>query len=145
MPPKSINLSSTALEEVSKRLKPDTRAMSGQVSQDLERYYEALRRSRAALRTQLTEAELMLICDANHDTMYDSAVSVQMLPGGIEDAIRLEGLDAKWEIDGGALVRKLEELSFIDRAALVDAVEQFGNWTPKQDGEGRPGVLAFLK
>lgn len=89
---------------------------------DLERYYALLS---AELRTvDLSEAEAMLICDAQNGILMESH-SMRLLWAGIDDAIALDRLDQKWHVDGGPLVAKLRTLSPAQTYAICDAAERF--------------------
>jgi hypothetical protein len=116
----TVNLSSAATDEVQKRT--NARERSSRISTDLERYYEALRRARARLQQLLTGAEMALIVDASNGVLYEP-YSVALLEHGVNDAIRLDGLATKWKVDGPALIGKLADLTYIEKAAIIDAVE----------------------
>lgn len=98
----------------------------------LERYYTLLRDELASLRGVFTLAEAMLLCDAGNGVEYAS----DTLGGfaiGIEDAISLDGLDRKWGVDGAVLLDKLQSLSLLGNAALVDLVERY--WIAVSQGQ----------
>jgi hypothetical protein len=94
------------------------------VNQDLERLYDLYRRAIREVPLALDEARL--IVDCCNGTIYD-ARSAPMLWASIEDSCHLDGLDAKWGIDGPALVEKLKGLTQLQSLALVDAAERFWN------------------
>jgi hypothetical protein len=48
-----------------------------------------------------------------------------MLGEEIEDALALDGLAAKWDVDGPRLVATILGWSLVQRLAVVDAVERF--------------------
>ncbi len=107
---------------------------------DLERAYAVLR---AELdRLDLSEAEASLVCDACNGTLFD-ATNLRLLWAEVADAIRLDHLDAKWGVDGHALVERLRSLSPAQTWALVDAVERY--WRapeqPIREGLARVGLL----
>lgn len=103
----------------------------GAAKRDLARYYDVLARSLDAL--SLSSAESSLICDAARGTAWDTS-SYRLLWAEIDDAIRLDQLDTKWNVDGPALVAKLRNLAPGTAMAIVDAVERF--WlTPDDDRE----------
>jgi len=76
-----------------------------------------------------TEAEASLICDALNGTylldLGDEPHSWRWWPANVEDAIRLDKLDAKWGVDAAALVSKIKHLSATGLAAVADAAERF--------------------
>lgn len=92
---------------------------------DLGRYYALLARELAAV--QLTEAEASLLCDAGNGTLFEPS-SIPLLWAEVDDAIRGDGLDRKWGVDGPALVAKLRALTPGQHYAVVDAIERF--WQP---------------
>lgn len=54
-------------------------------------------------------------------------LTIGMLWAEIADAVSLDGLDRKWQVDGAALVNKLQAGGMIGQAALVDASERWWN------------------
>ncbi len=92
---------------------------SGALERILDRYGEIMRREQP----QLTEAEWNLMRDVLNGCWLSPARSCAWIDIEAEDGIRLNGLDAKWEVDGPALVAKLRALTFAQRVAIVDAVE----------------------
>ena len=105
-------------EELS--LRGDNR--SNIINRDLERLYTLYRR--AIREVPLTMAEACLIADSLNGSMMD-ANTAQVLWAGIADSIRLDGLAEKWDVDGPALVEKMQGLSALQAMALVDAAERF--------------------
>lgn len=99
---------------------------------DLTRYHELLQRERRSLRDLLTPNEQALIVDFCNGTFWDAG-SIPLLWASAEDAVRLDGLDGKWRVDGPALVAKLKALSYAGSAALIDAAERF--WGRVSAGE----------
>lgn len=98
---------------------------SSKINQSLERYYDALDRERRELRKNFLPAEISLITDCLNGTVFSDAMSVGMLYGEIEDGIQLDKLDEKWEVDGQALVEKLNRLTYTQNLAIIDAVERY--------------------
>lgn len=103
-------------------------------ARDLERYYDILA---AELRgVSLTEAEAMALVDALSGVLHEPPeVARTMLWAGVDDAICLDGLDAKWNIDGPALVAKLRALSPAQAMAVIDAVERWWVLVGAADGD----------
>lgn len=85
----------------------------------------------------LTVAEWKLCADSLNGVWMQEASMLGMTWGGIADSIRLDRLDQKWEVDGPALVRKLQALSYAETIALVDLVERF--WGDETGGFKFPG------
>jgi hypothetical protein len=104
--------------------------LSNVARRDLERYYHALGET---LRTvTLSEREALLICDALNGTLVEPHTA-QLLWAQIDDAIRLDGLADKWEVDGPALVARLRTLSYCQALAVTDAVERWWAAGPRGD------------
>ncbi len=100
---------------------------------DLERYYHLL--DHELRRINLTEGEAMLLCDACNGLIFEP-YSIPLLWANVDDAIRLDGLDAKWHVDGPELVAKLRALTRGQAFAVVDAIERF--WRePNAEGQMR--------
>ncbi len=89
---------------------------------DLGRYYTLLAAS--LRRVVLSEAEASLIVDALNGTAFLPEM-VPPLAIEIGDAIQIDHLDTKWEIDGAALLAKIRTWSPSESMAVVDAVERF--------------------
>lgn len=88
-------------------------------------------RLRAALgEMALTEPEASLICDAMNGCYLPVDAGVGPLSAGgcstwlyaeVADAIALNSLDEKWEVDGGELLRRLRSLTPLQGAAVMEA------------------------
>jgi hypothetical protein len=102
-------------------------------NRDLGRYYEALRQARAALRQQFDTPEISAILDTLNGHWFAEPESVAWIPAEVEDAIGLNDLDRKWQVDADELLRKLGSLSFMESCALADAAERF--WRRVGQGE----------
>ena len=96
-------------------------AISQTAQRDLERYYALLR---LAL-PPFTQAEASLIVDALNGSMLE-AHSGHLLWAEIADAVQ-EGLAAKWEVDGAALVDRLRALPPFAQYAVWEAAERWWN------------------
>ena len=91
---------------------------------DLDRYYLLL--SDALRRVQLAQNEALLLCDALNGCMNDFHIRPdQSLKFSIEDAIDLDRLDKKWEVDKSKILQKLDDLTVLQAASVLDAVERF--------------------
>jgi hypothetical protein len=102
--------------------------LSHTVQECLGRYFYALQQTLKSI--DLSEQEWMLVRDACNGTLWERH-TIPFLWGGVEDAIKLDGLDRKWEVDGAALVGKLRALTYWQSLAVVDAVER---WWLEQAG-----------
>jgi hypothetical protein len=98
-------------------------SISGTLNAVADRYQSIVRRAMPKLALN----EWMLIMDAMSSTFAQSGADIDAygLVHNIEDAIALDGLDKKWEIDGSILIQKLRGHSFAGLVALLDAVERY--------------------
>jgi len=133
----SISLMPSVQAQVLVRVDATRGAFSAVIGESLDRYFESLRRARARLVGQFSAGELALIADSSNGTRWD-AYSVPLLYANVEDGLD-DGLAEKWEVEGAALVAKLRALSYIEAAAIVDAVERW--WAH----EPRPPFAEILK
>jgi hypothetical protein len=92
-------------------------------------------------RPELSVAEWKLVADALNGTMFHGAGQLGILWAEIADAIKLEALDKKWEVNGAALVKRLRALTPGQLVATIDVVERFwievarGDQSAKVPGE----------
>lgn len=100
---------------------------------DIERYYHLLAEELKTV--NLTESEAMLIVDTCNGTLFEPH-TIRLLWAEIDDAIRLDRLDHKWQVDGPELVAKLRSLTAGQMFAVVDGCERF--WAdPNQEDQVR--------
>lgn len=125
----TIYITEGLLKEVEKR--GQNRSLV--ITRDLERYYELL--DRALKQVKLTKREACLITDVLNGHLA-VAVSAKLLWAEVEDAIELDGVDKKWEVDGKKLVEKLKGLNELQGMALIDAAERFWSDSEKSGIEG---------
>ncbi len=123
----SIRLTENAENEISTR----GNNRSATINRDLERLYTLYRR--ALQETPLTLAEGCLLVDCLNGSLFD-ATSAPLLWGSVEDGIKLDGLDERWEVDGPAFVAKLRALSAFQAMTLIDASERFWSLPPVERG-----------
>lgn len=91
------------------------------VNRDLDRYYALL--DRAIKTVDLTLKEAYLIVDCLNGVLMDTLAPHLWVE--IQDAIQIDHVDQKWEVDGPALVAKLRALSETQATAIVDATERY--------------------
>lgn len=127
----SITISEAALKEIEARSESSSditiAGRSTIISRDLERYYESLKYERQMLRDKLSTAEVSLILDTLNGLLMSDPFTIRLLWANVHDAIGMDSLDKKWEVDGPALVRKLKGLDYISLCALTDACERWWN------------------
>jgi hypothetical protein len=76
------------------------------------------RRALGEIRGRFTAPELSLIVDVFNATSLTPALAGQQLAISVADGIALDGLGAKWAIDGPALNAKIAELTSSQASAL---------------------------
>jgi len=99
--------------------------LSGAISRAVMRYLSVLAYERRELRPQFSPAECGLILDACNGIAFMDSFSVRLFPEGVRDAIEMDRLDQKWQVDGPSLLAKLDATTFSQRMALVDAVQRW--------------------
>ena len=112
-------------EPVAAALKLRDDQLSTAISRSLIRYVSMLMEARRELRPQFDAQECALMLDACNGIAFLDAFSVRLLPEGIRDAIEMEELDHKWEVDAVALLVKLDATTYTQRMALVDAIQRW--------------------
>lgn len=125
-----LKLSVSLRKEIVAEIDARGRYRSSVINRDLERYYHLLRLYLVETVLRFEQSELMLILDA----MNGHLATTETIPyfwAVVEDAIRLDGLDRKWGVDGAAVVEKIRGLDLIEKMALLDAIERF-----REDGSG---------
>lgn len=116
-------------EELTARMKEGDSA--GTVAREaLERYFALLGRTLSGIKHRFTVAELCLLADAANGVLFQAS-SIPLYHAEVEDAIKLGGIDGKWQVDGASLVAKLKNLSNAEMFALVDALERW--WIERRD------------
>jgi hypothetical protein len=75
---------------------------------------------------KFTENEAMLIVDAMNGVLLDYHTA-SLLWANIDDAIRLDGLAEKWQVDGPTLVARVRSMTPFEQWAIYDAVRRAWN------------------
>lgn len=99
----------------------------------LARYLAILNRAKAEMREKFSREECALILDSCNGVAFIDTISIQLLPENIVDAIAIDKLDKKWQVDGKALIEKMRTLSYGDKMAVVDAISLW--WDKVSRGE----------
>lgn len=115
---------------------------SAVVNKVADRYQEVIRQSMP----QLSLGSWCLLFDSLNGVWMQegAAMYVGALTQGVQDSIRLEALDRKWEVDGEDLLSLLHDLPFCSRLAIIDAAER---WWARGTYEGetlRDSVVAVV-
>jgi hypothetical protein len=92
------------------------------VLNDLDRYYTGVKASLRAL--DLTVAEASLVTEALWSTVTYGAPILDVVAADVEDLIRYEAADEKWNVDRVALLAKLRAAGPAAEFAIWDAVER---------------------
>ena len=127
----------TLKEELEARAMPDEALSPSLVAQrDLERYYALLPR----VLPTFSEAEAYLIVDALNGSLCPSElIHVHWMT--IEDAILLDHLDQKWNLDGKQFLARLHQFSPFELIAIRDAAERFWHIVSRKDHPPSDEVL----
>ena len=117
-------------------------AQSEIIRRDLGRYYGLIARAKRELREMFTVDELSLIADTlNGSILCEERVGNDLL-ADVADAIHLDAYDKKWEVDGPALLEKLQAIQYDARGyALADAVEFWWQRVSRGDDPSREDIL----
>ncbi|MNK46810.1 hypothetical protein D3C87_656010 [compost metagenome] len=112
------------------------RDLSSRLNRIGDRYMEILRRQQIAKR--FSEAELNLLKDSLNGVLHEPAGMIRGVAVGIQDSIELDGLAEKWEVDGPALIAKLQALDYVAEVALVEYVEAYWARVSQTDEDMEP-------
>jgi len=93
---------------------------------------------------RFTRGELMLMIDCFNATALTAGIAGQHLELNCSDAIDLDNMDQKWEIDGGALKQKLSELTIYEAACLEIWANGFWYGGPGSEGRDIEEYVAAL-
>ena len=129
-----VSMAEIVLKQVEERGK----ARSTVITRDLDRLYTLYRRVLRRINLSLDEA--CLITDALNGSLM-TADTAHLLWASVEDAIKYEGLDKEWNVDGKALVEKLRcTLNEIQTMAVIDAAERVWTNNKYRDQDMKIGV-----
>lgn len=108
---------------------------AGVVRTDLGRYRALVRGAQARLGAEavFTAAEGAAILDALNGTLLVDRP--ETLAASVEDAMRLDGLAEKWEVNAHGLAEKLRALTSLELHAVADAAERFWSAADERDVE----------
>ncbi len=82
----------------------------------LESFPELYKRALMEVKGRFSRGEILLIVDVYNATLLTPGMP--MLEAQVSDGIALDGLDKKWEIDGKAMMKKLQALTSFQFAIL---------------------------
>ncbi|MBE2190109.1 MAG: hypothetical protein IAE98_11640 [Candidatus Kapabacteria bacterium] len=109
-------------KEIKVRVGNDEEPVHQTARRDMERYYKMLKYT--IREAEFTQDEAFLICHALKGTLFDD-LTIRLMYASVEDAIKHEGLDKEYDVDGAELVVKLKHLSVGALYAVADAVERW--------------------
>jgi hypothetical protein len=118
----------------------DNVAASQLAARDLSRYYDMLALALASV--ELSAGETGLLVDILNGTMI-SLETAQLLASEVEDSLA-DGVEAKWDVDGQALIATIGAWSLGQRLAVCDAVERFWSQANHIDATGERLALVGL-
>ena len=119
-----MKMSIYAGQPIQRALEGHNKNRSGRLNTVAERYAYVVQRDCPAL----TEAEWCAICDALNGYWLDggdSGAGVRLAWAEIEDADRLDGLGAKWDVDANALALRLRDATAGQQVAVAEVVQRF--------------------
>jgi hypothetical protein len=116
-----------------------SRSRSALINAVADRYQEAIRRSTPTLQS----GEWLLVFEALNGASLVDVFYVSAAPTFIEDAINLDCLAEKWEVDGAAMLEKTMRFNFCELLAMVDAAERFWSYTAAE-GEGYDDIIKAI-
>lgn len=96
--------------------------LDARIQQMCERYAEIVRREQALLSRQFSDEELLLIAEVLRGVTFESAESCRGLWLAVENRLLQDELDRKHGVDGAALLRQLQQLSYTQEVALIEAL-----------------------
>jgi hypothetical protein len=94
------------------------------IRRDLERYYAIMQAELRPIQATMTPSEALLICDALNGTLIGPDTP-KHLHAEIADAIDLEHLDEKWQVNGPNLLALIEAWTPGQSMAVCDAVQRW--------------------
>ena len=116
---------------------------SSQVREDLQLLEILLRAGEGEIAGLFTAGEACLLCDVLNGIFVDPAMltSAKVILGAeVEDGIRLNDLDRKWELDAGELLGKRQGLTTLGATTVLHQSRLF--WTDRgEPGDGTPREL----
>jgi hypothetical protein len=112
---------------------------SSVIAKSLDRYFYAIAAARRGLRSRFNSAEQGLILDVANGALFASPCAIGFLEHEVAAAL-VDGAAEKWQVDGPALMKKLKALSYVEKLALIDAVERWLN----RAGRGEQPALEEL-
>jgi len=107
-------------------------SLSGGAEYVLEAAESVYRRFVVDMKKAFSQPELKLIIDAYNGHMLTARFAGQGLSLGIQDSIKYDGLDSKWEIDGDALVGKIQALSLPEKMLMEAWAKGYWEQHPAQ-------------
>ncbi len=96
------------------------------IAKSLDRYFYALAAARRGLRERFSAGEQGLLLDVANGALFASPCAIGFLEHEVAAAL-VDGAAEKWHVDGPALMKKLKELSYAEKLALIDAAERWWN------------------
>lgn len=133
----AITIGNNILEQIDER--GDKR--SPILNRDLHRYYMILTGCVQDMANLFTENEKGLLLESLCNIIFSDMFTIQTVPTRVRGIAVEMGLSQKWDVDLDLIVRKLDQLSYIERIALADAIER---WWYAYSRDSKIGVTTFL-
>lgn len=119
---------STSIANIKKRFKGN---FSGRLSSICDRYETIVNTSFPD--DSFNHAELLLLKETLKDVFFEDAKSIQnqTICFYIKNAIKTDAIDKKYEVDCKELIKKIENLSYVQLVSLIEYIEEY--WNKKQE------------
>lgn len=140
----SVTLDPRILAEIDRRVEfDDASSRSAVIDRHMSRYFDMLARARRELRQLFTDGETALIVDTLNGTGFFDTMAIYMVRYEVADAIEMDQLDRKWQVDADALLTKLANLTDAQSLALVDSVTLWWNRVGKGEQPKHTAEVVF--
>lgn len=108
----------------------------------LDAFPPLYKRTMVHLEKHFNAGELMLIIDTFNATALTPALAGQHIEASVADAIELDGLDKKWDVDGRRLITKIADLTVFEAACIE--IWANGYWYANTDADPAP-LAEYIK
>jgi hypothetical protein len=102
---------------------------SAGATRSVDAYIALRKRILNGLKNRFTQNELMLLIDHQNGTIFSPSLfsTTETMQHSVSDAIILDGLDSKWEIDKQVLFEKISRLSDPEAYFIREEIDRFWN------------------
>ncbi len=115
-------------DELENLERPSQKNFSQRISNICDRYNAIIRLHYPVKIFEFTELEMLKDCFSGK--ILRPAGLIRNLISEVEDAISINRLDVKWEVNAEKLLDKLKKLDYVQNVALIEHVEEY--WDVKE-------------